>query len=118
MANKFRVQKSVTAVPVVHAAQAIFSVANVPLNGVLWENKVKSSAATDGAATMTLNVIDADGDTVYTKAAIAGNTTTVTNLTADLRVPLNGLYTIQIVFSANQTVTDQTVTVTLLIDRG
>ena len=114
---KFRVAKSVTAVPVVHAAQSTFSTANVTLNGVLWGFKVKSGPV-DAAATMTLNILGEDGETQYTKASIAGNTTAFTNLTGDTRVALSGIYTIQIVFSANQTVTDNTVTVSLLLDRG
>lgn len=118
--SKFRVQKSVTVIVVAHAAQATFSTASVPLNGILWQHKVKIVSASDASATMTLNIIDADSDTVYTKAAISGSAGTVvtTPLTGDLRIPLSGLYTIQIVFSANQTATDNTVTVTLMVDRG
>lgn len=118
--SKFRVQKSVSTIAVPASAQATFSALTVPLNGVLWQHKVKIVSNSDAAATMTLNIIDADGDVVYTKATISGSAGTVvgTVLTGDTRVPLNGLYTVQIVFSANQTTTANTVTVTLLIDRG
>ena len=87
------------------------------INGVLWLIKVKTGAV-DAAATITLNIIDVDGDVVYTKAAIAGNGTNMTNLIADNRVPLSGFYTVQMVFSAAQTATDNTAVITLIVDRG
>lgn len=119
--SKFsRIQKSTNAIAVAHAAQATFSKTGVALNGVLWQFKVKPTASADGAATITLNIIDSDGDTVYTKASItcSANVNQLTTLSGDTRVPLSGTYTVQIVFSANQTTTDNSVVVTLMTDRG
>ncbi|HEX4775084.1 MAG TPA: hypothetical protein VH234_06225 [Candidatus Saccharimonadales bacterium] len=116
--SKFQIQRYQVAIAVAHGAVASFKVQNVPLNGILLGHKLKSSAAGDGTPTITLNLKDADGDAVYSKASLATNTTTITDLTADQAVALASNFTIEALFSANQTVTDQTVTVTLLIQRG
>lgn len=119
MSDKYRVGKTVTNVAVAHAAQSAFSTASVPINGILWLYKTKITANSDAAATFTLNLIDSDGDTVFSKSAISGTSgTTITNLTGDNRVALQGFYTVQIVFSANQTVTDNSATITLMMDKG
>lgn len=116
---KYRIQKSQTTIAVAHAAQAVFSTANVALNGILFLNKIKIASNSDGGATMTLALIDAEGDTVYSKSGVSGSAgTVVTQLTGDQRVALSGNYTVQVTFSANQTTTDNTLTVTLNIDRG
>lgn len=117
--SKFRVAKNSTIVTVVHAAQATFSTANVALNGVLWTHKTKIASNSDAGATYTLNIVDDDSVVVYQKAGISGSSgSVITNLTGDTRIPLAGIYTVQIVFSANQTVTDNVVTVSLMIDKG
>lgn len=88
------------------------------LNGLLSQIQVTTPATVDGAATITVNIIDSDSYTVYTKATIAANTKDRTLLTGDLKVPLCDSYTIQVVFSANQTVTTTTTKVILLLDKG
>lgn len=119
--TKYQIQRYQIAIPVVHAASSNTSYktpATINLNGILMLQKLKSSAAGDGSATITLNIYDADGDKVYSKATLATNTTTLTDLTGDSQVPLSGLHQIEALFSAGQSATDQTVTVTLLIQRG
>lgn len=118
---KFRIQKLITAVAVAHAAQAIFNSASTyAANGVLFAIKSKIASNSDGAATYTVSLVDSDGDVVYSKSGISGSVGTVfTQLTGDQRAALaDGTYTVRITFSANQTTTDNTVTVTLLVDRG
>lgn len=117
--SKYRGQKKVITIPVVHAAQAIFNSAATPVNGVLYAFKSKLTALADGSATYTVSLVDTDGDIVFTKAGIAGAAGTVfTQLTGDQRALLADNFIVRITFSANQTVTDNTVTVTLLTDRG
>lgn len=118
--SKFRIQRLDTTVAVAHAAQAIFnSAATYAANGVLYAVKSKLAALADGGATYTVSLVDKDGDVVFSKAGISGAAGTVyTQLTGDQRVALaDGTLTVRITFSANQTVTDNTVTVSLLIDR-
>jgi hypothetical protein len=88
------------------------------LNGNLQEVIITTPAAVDGAATVTANLIDQDGNTVWSSAALAVNTTTKTILTNDTRVPLSGEYQIALVFSAAQTTADRITKVVLLIDQG
>ena len=88
------------------------------LNGVLRQIFVFTPAAVDASATITVNLIDFDGTTVWTKGTIAANTISNTLLTQDLSVPLGGKYQIQVVFSAAQTATDTTTKVVLMIDEG
>lgn len=119
MSDKFRIRRykqtlSLTAGAGANTASNTF----VQINGILWEAVIITPAAVDGAATVTINIIDADNITVYTRAGLAANTTTKDLLTGDLRIPLCGLYTIQVVFSANQTATSTTTTAILLIDQG
>lgn len=86
---------------------------NVALNGLLDQINIMTPAAVDGSATATINIIDPDGITVYTKGSLAANTATKDLQTTP--IPLSGNYTIQVVFSANQTATDSTTKVTLLV---
>lgn len=119
--SRFPIERVPIVIPVVHAASSntsYKSAATINLNGLLMLHKLKSTAAGDGTPTITLNIYDADGDKVYSKAAIPVNATTVTDLTGDSQVPLSGNHQIEALFSAGQTATDQTVTITLLIQRG
>jgi hypothetical protein len=86
----------------------------IPLNGLLYSVNTLTPAAVDGAATATINILDSDGTTVYTKAALAANTKTA-DKPATYPTPLSGNYQVQVVFSANQTATDSVTTVVLLI---
>lgn len=118
--SKYRIQRLDTTVAVVHAAQAIFNSAGTyAVNGVLYAIKSKLAATADGGATYTVSLVDKDGDVVYSKAGIAGAAgTVVTQLTGDQRAAIaDGALVVRITFSANQTVTDNTATVTLLLDR-
>jgi hypothetical protein len=119
--SKYRIQRLNTTVAVAHGAVAIFnSAATYAANGVLYAVKSKIASNTDASATYTVAIVDADGDVVYSKAGISGTAGTVyTQLTGDQRAGLaDGTFTIRITFSANQTATDNTVTVSLMIDRG
>jgi hypothetical protein len=118
--GKFRIQKLSTSVAVAHGATAIFNSASTyAANGILYAVKSKIASSSDASATYTVSIVDSDGDVVYSKAGISGTAgTVVTQLTGDQRAALaDDTFTIRITFSANQTVTDNTVTVTLLIDR-
>lgn len=87
---------------------------SVALNGKLWQVNAITPATVDGSATATINVIDQDGVTVYTKASIAANTAEGDKLTTP--VALSGNYTVQVVFSAAQTTHDSITKVNLLIE--
>lgn len=67
----------------------------------------------DGTDTGTVTILDADGQTVYTKATVAESTSS--NETTDLAVA--GLHTIQIDTSGAQTA-NKTFYVTIVIDKG
>ena len=113
--DTFDVKRPVIVIPLTHGgAVTTVNSSAIPLNGILEMFKVKSGPV-DASATLTINIKDADGDVVYTKAAIAANTTVVTDMTADASIPVSGNYTIQIVTSAAQTATDNTFTVTLYV---
>jgi hypothetical protein len=111
-----RIKRPKYSLALTHGAGANTVSATDTLNGILREAIIKTPVSVDGAATLTLNIIDVDSFTVYTKSAIAANTSSLNLLTNDLRVPLSGAYTIQIVFSANQTATDTTTAVVLVIE--
>jgi hypothetical protein len=118
MADKFRYGRPQFQMPLTHGASATTVTQAASINGLLTQIKVKAPAAVDGAATLTVNILDSDSDVVYTKASIAANATSITLLTSDLRVPLSGTQSVQIVFSAAQTATDTLTVVTLVVDRG
>lgn len=88
------------------------------LNGILRQVIITTAAAVDSSATTTVNILDADGNVVYTKGTLAANATSINLLTQDLSVPLSGDITVQVVFSAAQTSADRTTKVVLLVDRG
>lgn len=105
--------------PLTHGASANTVTQNANyVNGLLRSAIVKAPASVDGSATLTLNILDVDSNIIYTKASIAANTTSINLLTQDLSVPIVGTYQVQIVFSANQTATDTSTGVVLIVDRG
>lgn len=71
------------------------------LNGLLLGYAI-TVPALDSAATVTLNIKDADGNVIYTKAAIAQNQTTFQSLTGTNAIPLSGNVTFEVVTSASQ----------------
>lgn len=91
--------------------------AAVEPNGVLLAINVKTPAAVDSSATVAVKLTDVDGVDVYSKTGLAANGNTQTLLTNDQRVPLSGLYTVTVTFSAAQTANRST-DVTLVVDRG
>lgn len=118
MADKFRIGKWKNTLTLLFATNnTVISQANVPLNGVLMAINIKTPAAVDSAATVAVKLTDADGVDVYSKSGVAVNTNTQTLLTNDQRVPLSGLYTVTVTFSAAQTANRNT-DVSLLLDRG
>lgn len=120
MAQHYGMKRVKTTLALTHGA-GVTTVTSpaVGLNGLLHEAIIVTPATVDGAATATINVIDSDSVTVYSKSAIAVNTTVadllVKNATYTAPIPLSGNYTVQVVFSANQTVTDSTTAVTLMV---
>ncbi len=88
------------------------------LNG-LCRGIVITAPALETSHTYTINIKDAAGNVVYTKAALVQNTVTQIYLydaNNALVFPLSGDYTIEIVTSGSQTA-DRTFTVALLIER-
>lgn len=87
------------------------------LNGILRQVIVTTPDTVDSSATVTVNILDVDGNTVYTKDTLAADSTTLDLLAADAQVPISGDITVQVVFSADQTA-DRITKVVLLVDRG
>lgn len=116
--SKFRIARNKYAIALTHGASATTATAAAAINGLLSEIIIVTPAAVDATATITVNIIDQDNVTVYTKSSIAANTTSVNLLANDAKVPLCGTQTVQIVFSAAQTVTDTTTSVICVVDRG
>lgn len=116
--SKFRISRKKYSLSLTHGAAATTASTTADLNGVLSEIIIKTPAAVDAGATATVNIIDSDTNTIYTKATLAANATSINLLTNDLKVPICGTVTVQVVFSAAQTATDTVTVVTLLIDRG
>ena len=116
--NGLRIGRPKYSLALTHGASANTVTATDNHNGMLVEAIITTPAAVDGAATVTVNILDSDNNVVYTKGSLAANTTTKDLLAAGSQVPICGNYTVQVVFSANQTATDTTTTVVLLIDRG
>jgi hypothetical protein len=132
---RFRIVRQTTHITVVPGATETFATPAVsftnpeaptglPLNGLLQGVTITTPAAVDGSATMTVNLIDQDGNTVWTKGSLAVNTVypvlLTPNATANTNqaVPLSGYYQVSITFSANQTTTASVTKIVLLIDEG
>jgi len=114
MISRYGIKRFAQTLSLTHGASVTtVSNANQKFNGELWQVNTLTPAAVDSSATATINIIDADGCTVYTKGSLAANTKTPDKLAAP--VMLSGLYTVQVAFSANQTTTDSVTNVTLLI---
>src|SRR5690349_15122732 len=94
-------------VPLVVATHTTIASVTIPLNGILRGVKTKTPAAVDSSATVKLDILDPDGDIVYSKSAIAVNTTnkdffdTQTNPNP-LEQPVAGTYTLKTTYSAAQ----------------
>lgn len=89
----------------------------VTLNGILREIIITPPSAVDASATITVSLADADGNVVYSKGSLAANSGASINLlTNDQRVPLSGLYTLQVTYSAAQPTTASTTKVVMYIE--
>jgi hypothetical protein len=75
------------------------TLANVKLNGELWQINTMAGAVTSGTAT--ISITDADGATVASGTATNASTTTALKNTSP--VMLSGLYTITCTYSVSQT---------------
>lgn len=116
MSQHYGIKRVNTALALVHGVAATTQTSSaVVLNGLLHEVLITAPAAVDAAATLTVNLIDQDGYTVYTKGALAAASVTL-DLLSGITVPLSGSYTLQVVFSAAQTVTDTITNTVLLIE--
>lgn len=118
MSSKQRIGRPKYSVALTHGAGATTASMTDNQNGMLMEAIIKTPAAVDASATVTVNILDSDSNVIYTKGTLAANTTTKDLLAAGSQVPISGSYTVQVVFSAAQTATDTITTVALLIDRG
>lgn len=113
MTGHSSIRRTSQALALVHGAGVTtVTVPGVKLNGLLGQVNILAPAVVDGAATLTINLIDADGITVYTKGSLAAASKTADKLTTPLM--LSGAYSVQVVFSANQTTNDSTTNVTLI----
>jgi hypothetical protein len=116
--SKYRIQKYKKTLTLLFATNStVITETNVDLNGFLTATTVKTAAAVDSSATTAVKLTDADGVDVFSRTGLAVNTNAQALLADATRVPLNGLYTITVTFSAAQTANRAT-DVTLLIDRG
>lgn len=92
------------------------------LNGILRGFLVKAPQL-DGTVTLTVAIISVDGSDEYTlisKASIAENANTPVMVDANniyMQIPLSGLTKIKVTASGSQSGDNDSVTVTLLIDR-
>ena len=111
-----RVKKSLT-LDYAENATVITDTTDQFANGILREVIISTPATVDSSATVVLVIKDRDGATIYTSSAVAANTKAVDLLTADEQLPLTGLETLQITYSASQTA-NRVCDVTLAIDRG
>lgn len=116
--SKYRIQKWKKTLTLLFATHStIITQTGVELNGVLLAANVKTAATVDTSATTAVSLTDADGVVVYSKTGLAAAGNTQTLLTNDTRVPLTGLYTVTVTFSAAQTANRNT-DVSFFMDRG
>lgn len=128
---RIRINRSKIPLTLIHGASATTvntaaagATTGIPLNGILSGAVIVGPAAVDSTATVTVSLIDQDGNTAWSKAGLAAASTTQVLLTANATagtnqaVPLSGNYQVKVVYSAAQTATDSTTSTTLLIDTG
>jgi hypothetical protein len=99
---------------------SIHETAVVVLNGILKGILINVPQLV-GTTTATLDILDADGYTVYSKASLAENQRTTAYVDANnhpLNLPLAGKYTVKVTASNAQTGQAADIPVVLLIDRG
>ena len=75
MINRYGIKRYAQTLSLTHGA-SVTTVSNTSqkFNGELWQVNTLTPAAVDSSATATINIIDADGCTVYTKGSLAANT--------------------------------------------
>lgn len=115
--SKFGIQRCKTSLTILSGTTNIVS-ASLALNGLL--RGISISAPVMTGASFTVTIKDADGFTVYNKAAIAPNALTSAFVDASsqpLQLPLSGGHTITLL-SASSEGADRVLSVALLIDRG
>jgi hypothetical protein len=115
--SKFGIQRYKTSLTILSGTTNIVSSA-LPLNGLL--RGISVSAPTMTGASYTVTIKDADGFTVYNKAALTPNALTSAFIDANnqpLQLPLSGSHTITLLSAGSEAV-DRAFSVTLLIDRG
>lgn len=116
MSSKQRIGRQKVSIALTHGAGVTQASSSAKLNGLLLQAIITTPAAVDGSATATIDILDSDNNVIYTKAGLTANTTTKD--TPATAVPLSGTETVRVTFSANQTATDSTTQVVLLVDRG
>lgn len=112
-----------TVVPGVSATTAQTGAAapgtGILLNGILQQIFVTAPATVDASATMTVALVDYDGNTVWSKASIAASSAqSNTLLTNDTRPALSGYYQMVTTYTAAQTATASVMRAVFLVDEG
>jgi len=118
MSSKLRIGRPKYSLALAHGASATTAQQDGNENGMLRSIIITTPATVDNSATVEVNILDVDGNTIWSKDTIAANTTDLTLLTSSTEVPIGGAYTVQVVFSDAQDTTDTVTGVVLLIDRG
>ncbi|GAP53562.1 hypothetical protein AHiyo6_01270 [Arthrobacter sp. Hiyo6] len=114
--SKFGIQRYKTSLTILNTTTNVVSSA-LPLNGLLRGISISAPALTGASYTVTIK--DADGFTVYTKAALAPNALTSAFVDANnqpLQLPLSGSHTITLL-SAGTEGADRAFALALLIAR-
>lgn len=114
--NIQRYQTSIT----IADSQTVGSTTGASLNGIL-RGVLLDVPNLDGTVTVTLDILDVDSQVLYTKASIAENQKTAIfqdAATNPLAIPLSGAHTIRVTASGTQTGGNDTIIVTLLVDKG
>lgn len=117
--NKYRIQRYSKSV-VVADGQTVGTIDTGSINGLIRGITANVPQLT-GATTITLAITDANGATVYSKAAIAENAVFSAYLDANnfpLQIPINGVLTLTVTQTNAQSGAASTIPVTLLVDRG
>lgn len=102
------------------AGETVGEETEIALNGIL-KGILLNVPALVGTTTLTLDILDEDGFTLYSKASIAEDAKTVIFLDAQnnpLHIPLFGLSTVKCTASNAQTGQAADIPVVLLVHRG
>lgn len=120
---QYRIARRPYTVTIIHGASANeidTALTDALANGILKGVIFNTPATLDNAATAGIEIVDADGNSMFKKTAVAANTKNVYLVDANnqpLTIPLAGAHTVKVTTSAFQSITDATFTFVLLIDK-